>query len=135
MIWVGIWVGSMMRSVEAVNGFMFTVMFPLTFVANTFAPTAKMPDVAAHPRRVEPGLGAHPGHPRAVGQRPAGARERRLAAAARLAGDGRLGGPDHRRLRAPGAGRVPAPGAGLSHPLGQRPVVSGAPSAARRPSG
>ena len=43
MIWLGIWVGSIMRSVEAVNGFMFTVMFPLTFVANTFAPTATMP--------------------------------------------------------------------------------------------
>ncbi|MEP7091108.1 MAG: ABC transporter permease, partial [Nocardioidaceae bacterium] len=43
MIWVGIWVGSVMRSVEAVNGFMFTVMFPLTFVANTFAPTSTMP--------------------------------------------------------------------------------------------
>ena len=43
MIWVGIWVGSLMRSVEAVNGFMFTIMFPLTFVANTFAPTENMP--------------------------------------------------------------------------------------------
>ena len=73
MIWVGIWVGSLMRSVEAVQGFMFTVMFPLTFVANTFAPTENMPRVAAHDRRVEPGLRAHPGVPRAVGQRPAGA--------------------------------------------------------------
>ena len=45
MIWVGIWVGSMLSSVEAVNGFMFTVMFPLTFVANTFAPTDNMPTV------------------------------------------------------------------------------------------
>jgi len=43
MIWLGIWVGSLMSSVEAVQGFMFTVMFPLTFVANTFAPTASMP--------------------------------------------------------------------------------------------
>jgi len=43
MIWLGIWVGSAMRSVEAVQGFMFTVMFPLTFVANTFAPTESMP--------------------------------------------------------------------------------------------
>ncbi len=43
MIWLGIWVGSIMRSVEAVQGFMFTVMFPLTFVANTFAPTSSMP--------------------------------------------------------------------------------------------
>lgn len=43
MIWFGIWVGSIMRNVESVQGFMFTVMFPLTFVANTFAPTANMP--------------------------------------------------------------------------------------------
>jgi ABC transporter DrrB family efflux protein len=43
LIWLGIWVGSMMRTVEAVQGFMFTVMFPLTFVANTFAPTETMP--------------------------------------------------------------------------------------------
>jgi ABC-2 type transport system permease protein len=43
MVWLGIWVGSMMRTVEAVQGLMFTVMFPLTFVANTFAPTENMP--------------------------------------------------------------------------------------------
>lgn len=43
MVWLGIWVGSLMRTVEAVQGFMFTVMFPLTFVANTFAPTEHMP--------------------------------------------------------------------------------------------
>jgi len=43
MIWVGILVGSAMRSVEAVNGVMFTTMFPITFLANTFAPTANMP--------------------------------------------------------------------------------------------
>jgi ABC transporter DrrB family efflux protein len=43
MIWVGIWVGSLFSSVEAVNGFMFTIMFPLTFVANTFAPPENMP--------------------------------------------------------------------------------------------
>jgi ABC transporter DrrB family efflux protein len=45
MIWLGIWVGSMMRTVEAVQGVMFTVMFPLTFVANTFAPPENMPTV------------------------------------------------------------------------------------------
>jgi ABC transporter DrrB family efflux protein len=43
MIWVGIWVGSLLQSVEAVQGAMFTIMFPLTFVANTFAPTQNMP--------------------------------------------------------------------------------------------
>lgn len=43
MIWVGILVGSSMRSVEAVNGLMFTTMFPITFLAKTFAPTDGMP--------------------------------------------------------------------------------------------
>jgi ABC-2 type transport system permease protein len=43
LIWLGIWVGSLMHTVEAVQGFMFTVMFPLTFVANTFVPTESMP--------------------------------------------------------------------------------------------
>jgi ABC-2 type transport system permease protein len=43
MIWVGIWVGSWLKSIEAVNGFMFTVMFPVTFIANTFVPTEDMP--------------------------------------------------------------------------------------------
>ncbi len=44
MIWVGILVGSTFGSVEGVQGFMFTVMFPITFLANTFAPTERMPD-------------------------------------------------------------------------------------------
>ena len=43
MIWAGILVGSVMRSLEAVQGFMFTAIFPLTFLANTFAPTENMP--------------------------------------------------------------------------------------------
>lgn len=43
IIWFGILVGSLMRTVEAVNGVMFTVLFPITFLANTFAPTAPMP--------------------------------------------------------------------------------------------
>jgi ABC transporter DrrB family efflux protein len=43
MIWVGILVGSSLSTVEGVQGFMFTVMFPLTFLANTFAPTQNMP--------------------------------------------------------------------------------------------
>ncbi|WP_153504894.1 ABC transporter permease [Cumulibacter manganitolerans] len=45
MIWIGILVGSAMRSVEAVNGVMFSTMFPITFLANTFAPTENMPGV------------------------------------------------------------------------------------------
>src|SRR3954447_15300500 len=45
MIWVGVLVGSSMRSPEAVNGLMFTTIFPITFLANTFAPTEAMPPV------------------------------------------------------------------------------------------
>ena len=43
MIWVGILAGASFRTVEGMQGFMFTVMFPLTFLANTFAPTEQMP--------------------------------------------------------------------------------------------
>lgn len=45
MIWIGIFVGSKMGSVEGVNGVMFSTMFPITFLANTFAPTERMPRV------------------------------------------------------------------------------------------
>lgn len=45
MIWIGMFVGSAMRSVEAVQGVMFTTIFPITFLANTFAPTEAMPSV------------------------------------------------------------------------------------------
>ena len=48
MIWVGIYVGSSLGSVEAVNGVMFSTMFPITFLANTFAPTQGMPSVVRH---------------------------------------------------------------------------------------
>lgn len=48
MIWVGILVGSKMRSVEAVNGVMFTTMFPITFLSNAFAPSERMPTVLRH---------------------------------------------------------------------------------------
>ena len=43
IIWFGILIGSLMRTVEAVNGVMFTALFPMTFLANTFVPTEAMP--------------------------------------------------------------------------------------------
>ncbi|MCV7282650.1 ABC transporter permease [Mycolicibacterium flavescens] len=43
MIWFGILIGSLLRTVEAVNGVMFTTLFPITFLANTFVPTEPMP--------------------------------------------------------------------------------------------
>lgn len=45
MIWLGILIGSAMRSVEAVQGVMFTTIFPLTFLSNAFAPSEQMTPV------------------------------------------------------------------------------------------
>ena len=42
MIWIGIVVGSRLKTIEAVNGVMFTTTFPITFLANTFAPPESM---------------------------------------------------------------------------------------------
>ena len=54
MIWVGILVGSAMRSVEAVNGLMFTTIFPITFLVQRLRPHRRHALVAADHRRVEP---------------------------------------------------------------------------------
>lgn len=43
MIWVGILCGSALRSVEAVQGVMFTTVFPITFLSNAFARPEGMP--------------------------------------------------------------------------------------------
>jgi ABC transporter DrrB family efflux protein len=43
MIWVGILVGCSLRSVEAVQGVMFTTIFPITFLSNAFARPEGMP--------------------------------------------------------------------------------------------
>jgi ABC-2 type transport system permease protein len=45
MSWVMAWVGLMVPSPEVVNNASFMVIFPLTFVANTFVPTNKFPHV------------------------------------------------------------------------------------------
>ena len=44
MIWVGILAGSALKSVEAVQGVMFTTVFPITFLSNAFARPEGMPD-------------------------------------------------------------------------------------------
>ena len=46
---------------EVVNNAAFIVIFPLTFIANTFVPLGDAARAAADLRRVEPGLGGHPG--------------------------------------------------------------------------
>jgi ABC-2 type transport system permease protein len=43
MVWVGVLLGSVVRTPEGVTGIAFTALFPLTFVASTFVPTSTMP--------------------------------------------------------------------------------------------
>ncbi len=43
MIWVGVLMGSLLPSPEAVQGVAFTVIFPVTFVASTFVPIGTLP--------------------------------------------------------------------------------------------
>ena len=108
MIWIGILVGSAMRSPEAVNGLMFTTIFPVTFLANTFAPDRRDAAVAAHDRRVEPDQLTGAGDARAVGQRSQGAGRRCPSAPASGPHHGDLVGGHHRRRRAAGRSGVPA---------------------------
>ncbi|SDQ69325.1 ABC transporter permease [Quadrisphaera sp. DSM 44207] len=43
--WVMAWLGLLMRSPEAFNQLTFIVVFPVTFIANTFVPTNNFPSV------------------------------------------------------------------------------------------
>ena len=43
LIWVGAFIGLLVRTPEAADSATFTWLFPLTFVANTFVPTQGMP--------------------------------------------------------------------------------------------
>ena len=45
MIWIGVLLGSMLSSPEAVQGVAFVAIFPLTFVASTFVPSDTLPGV------------------------------------------------------------------------------------------
>ena len=38
MIWVGVLLGSLLPTPEAVQGVAFVVIFPITFIASTFVP-------------------------------------------------------------------------------------------------
>jgi ABC-2 type transport system permease protein len=43
MIWIGVLIGSVVRTPEGVQGMAFVALFPLTFVASTFVPVSSMP--------------------------------------------------------------------------------------------
>jgi ABC-2 type transport system permease protein len=45
MIWIGTWIGMVVRTPDAVQGLGFLIVFPLTFLSNAFVPINSMPDV------------------------------------------------------------------------------------------
>jgi ABC-2 type transport system permease protein len=48
MLWLGMLLGSVVRSPDAAQGIVFIVIFPLTFVANAFVPSGTLPNVLQH---------------------------------------------------------------------------------------
>jgi ABC-2 type transport system permease protein len=44
MIWVGTWMGMLVRSPDAVMGVAFVVVFPLTFLSSAFVPIESLPE-------------------------------------------------------------------------------------------
>lgn len=44
-IWLGLWLGALVRSPDAVLGIGFVIVFPLTFLSNAFVPLATLPSV------------------------------------------------------------------------------------------
>ena len=45
IVWLGLWLGIVVRSPDAVMGIGFVVVFPLTFISNAFVPIQSMPEV------------------------------------------------------------------------------------------
>jgi ABC-2 type transport system permease protein len=45
VIWIGVLLGSLLPSPEAVQGIAFVIIFPLTFIASTFVPLSTLPGV------------------------------------------------------------------------------------------
>jgi ABC-type multidrug transport system permease subunit len=45
MSWVGIWLGTMVPTVEVANNVSFTVILPITFLSNVFVPPETLPGV------------------------------------------------------------------------------------------
>jgi ABC-2 type transport system permease protein len=45
MIWLGLWLGALVRSPDAVMGIGFVIVFPITFLSSAFVPISTMPSV------------------------------------------------------------------------------------------
>ena len=79
--WLMALVGLSVKSPEVVQNASFIIIFPLTFIANTFVPDRQLPARAEGFRRLESGVVGDPGGPGAVRQHQSG-----IAAAGCLAG-------------------------------------------------
>ena len=45
VIWIGLWLGILVRSPDAVMGVGFVVVFPITFISNAFVPIESLPNI------------------------------------------------------------------------------------------
>jgi ABC transporter DrrB family efflux protein len=54
MIWLGLWLGILVRSPDAVMGIGFVIVFPVTFISNAFVPIESMPNVLQWMASVNP---------------------------------------------------------------------------------
>ncbi len=54
MIWLGLWLGILVRSPDAVMGIGFVIIFPVTFISNAFVPIESMPGVLQWVASVNP---------------------------------------------------------------------------------
>jgi ABC-2 type transport system permease protein len=48
MIWLGLTIGLLVRSPDAVMGLAFVIVFPLTFISSSFVPASALPEVLQH---------------------------------------------------------------------------------------
>ncbi len=109
MIWVGVLLGSLVKTPEGVNGLAFAVLFPLTFVASTFVQPTSMPKVLQVFAQWNPVTTLADGLRQLFGNPVAPVPRRRAVADPPPRGvHARLDRPHHRGLRAARGVRLPA---------------------------
>jgi ABC-2 type transport system permease protein len=54
MIWIGLWLGILVRSPDAVMGLGFVIVFPITFLSNAFVPIESLPSALQWVASVNP---------------------------------------------------------------------------------
>ena len=109
MIWLGTFLGMLVRSPDAAQGVVFVTVFPLTFLSIAFVPIESMPNALQWIASWNPISALVAARARAVRQPDVATRQGRLAARAPRRGVVDLLRPARRRLRARGAAPLPPP--------------------------